>query len=175
MDVLKNIDLNLLLAIHNTSQNFIFDILMPWISSLGNIGIVWISISLALISKKKYRRVGIMCLIALILGTLTGELFLKNVVGRLRPFMSLPDARLLIEKPTSFSFPSGHTTSSFAAAAVLAGNFKRYRIPVFGLAGLIAFSRMYLLVHYPSDILGGIILGIICARIAMKIGKKYLL
>lgn len=174
MIAIKNFDINLLLAIHNTSQNPIFDVLMPFISSLGNAGLIWISMAVILMLQKKYRRVGIMCLIALLLGTITGEVILKHAIGRARPFMTLPDIKLLIEMPTTYSFPSGHTTSSFAAAAVLSRSFKRYRIPLFALAGLIAFSRMYLLVHYPSDIFAGIILGLICARIAMEIGKKYL-
>ncbi|NLZ48864.1 MAG: phosphatase PAP2 family protein, partial [Clostridiales bacterium] len=72
-----------------------------------------------------------------------------------------------ISKPSSFSFPSGHTGFSFAATGVLAKYFRKYRIPLFILASLMAFSRVYLCVHYPSDIIGGIILGLICSQISI--------
>lgn len=170
----KTFDLNLLIGIHKTTQNPFFDWFMPFVSRLGDAGLIWIIICIILLIQKKHRKTGYMCALALLLGTLSGELILKNIIGRARPFLSLPDIKLLIEAPGSFSFPSGHTTSSFAAATVIARNFRGYRIPAFFLAALIAFSRMYLFVHYPSDVLAGIILGIICARIGMIVVRKYI-
>ena len=106
-----------------------------------------------------------MALGALILSTILGEGILKHVVQRVRPSEDIPAVNLLIAKPLSYSFPSGHTASSFAVAGVLAKYFKDYAIEFLGLASLIAFSRLYLYVHYPTDVLAGIILGLICSRI----------
>jgi undecaprenyl-diphosphatase len=145
---------------------------MPIITSLGNMGLIWIIIALVLIFNKKYRDVGIMIIASFILTSIIGEGILKNLVQRLRPFIDIPTINLLISKPTSYSFPSGHTASSFAVAGIIFSTLKKFRIPAIILASLIAFSRMYLLVHYPSDILGGILLGIICFKIVLKVYKN---
>ena len=163
--MIQKIDMAILEFINNNLQNSILDNLMTIITSLGNNGMIWIVISLILIVSKKYRRVGVLCILALTLSTVIGEGILKNLVQRPRPFYEFTDINLLIEKPMSYSFPSGHTGSSFAVAGVIGMLIKKYRIPVFIFAGLIAFSRLYLFVHYPSDILGGIILGLTCSFI----------
>lgn len=142
---------------------------MVTITSLGNGGMAWILISVALIITPKYRKVGIMAICALILTTILGEGLLKNLVKRPRPFTSLSDFELLISAPTSYSFPSGHTGSSFAVAGILASQIKKSRYYVFALAILIAFSRMYLYVHYPGDVIAGIVLGLCSAQIVLYI------
>jgi undecaprenyl-diphosphatase len=145
---------------------------MVIITSLGNGGFIWIMIAFLLIGNKKYRNIGFMVLGALILSTILGEGIIKHVVQRIRPSESLPAVNLLISKPLSYSFPSGHTTSSFAVAGVLAKYFKDYALEFFGLATLIAFSRLYLYVHYPTDVLAGAILGLICSRIIIYVFNK---
>lgn len=142
---------------------------MVTITSFGNGGMAWILISVALIITPKYRKVGIMAICALILTTILGEGLLKNLVKRPRPFTSLSDFELLISAPTSYSFPSGHTGSSFAVAGILASQIKKSRYYVFALAILIAFSRMYLYVHYPGDVIAGIVLGLCSAQIVLYI------
>lgn len=174
IQVLENIDFSILNFIHLTLQNAVFDKTMPYITLLGNMGMVWIVISIILISNRKYRHVGIMCISALVLAAIFGEGILKNVIQRSRPFTHMPAISLLITKPLSFSFPSGHATSSFAAAGIIFNTLKKFRIHVIILASLIAFSRMYLFVHYPSDILGGILLGLLCSETILKIyGRRY--
>ena len=170
---INGMDYNLLMQIHSITQNSFLDSVMPYISAMGDLGAIWIIFSLVLIASKKYRMVGIMCLVALLLTSTVSEGVLKNLLHRPRPFVQYPSIQLLIPKPPSFSFPSGHTASSFAAATVIARNLKKASLPAFIIAAAIAFSRLYLMVHYPSDILGGILLGIFCAICAEAILKKY--
>jgi len=163
--MIQNIDMGILQFINNNLQNPILDKLMPSVTSLGDGGMIWILISIILMLSKKYRRVGVLSILALILSTVTGELILKNLIQRPRPFYEFPNIQLLIDKPGSYSFPSGHTASSFAVAGVIGVLIKKYRISIMILAGIMAFSRLYLFVHYPTDILGGIILGLTCSYI----------
>lgn len=125
-----------------------------------------------LISIKKYRKEGIVLLSALVLATILGEGFLKHLIKRPRPFLEVQSIKLLISKPSSYSFPSGHTTSSFAAAGVLGYYFKRYKVYFYTLAILISFSRLYLFVHYPSDVIAGTILGLFSSAVVLKFSNK---
>ena len=138
------------------------DRLMVWITSLGDNGWIWILAGIVLCLSKKYRKAGIWLLLSLELGSLTSNYILKPLFMRPRPYEGLM-LDLLIPVPGGYSFPSGHTTSSFAAAAALAMAGNPAGIPALILAALIAFSRMYLYVHYPTDIIGGIVLGTVCS------------
>lgn len=170
MNLLYNVDLSLLNFIHDGMKNSFFDFLMPVVTSIGNMGIVWILISIGLIATRKYRKVGFTCLVALALGAVIGEGFLKHLIQRPRPFVK-ESVNLVISAPKTFSFPSGHTTSSFAAATVISKRIESAKIPAWILAFMIAFSRMYLYVHYPSDVIAGAVLGASCAALALKIKK----
>lgn len=139
------------------------DAFFPVITYLGEAGIVWILFSAVLLFFKKTRRTGILVLLAMLLGFLTGELFLKNIICRPRPCMDFPDFPMLIEPPRSFSFPSGHSASGFAAAWVLFLRHRKWGWTAFILAALIAFSRIFLFVHYPTDVLAGFLLGTLFA------------
>lgn len=172
ISLIQNLDNATLLFIRNNMHGHIMDKAMVVITSLGNGGAIWIVIACVLIISKRYRKTGLMLSGALILGAVFGEGILKHVVQRIRPCASIPAANLLISKPLSYSFPSGHTTSSFAAAGVLAKYFKHYALGFFILASLIAFSRLYLYVHYPTDVLAGIILGSICSRIIIYLFSR---
>ena len=152
----------------------IMDSVMVFITTLGNSGLIWIAISLVLILNKKYRNIGYMALLALLLSSFAGDLVLKNIVHRLRPSANLSPAMLLIDKPLSYSFPSGHAMSSFAVAGVLAMQMKKYSVWFIGIATSIAFSRLYLYVHYPSDVLAGMLLGLLCSYATILIFNKYL-
>lgn len=167
MSLIQNLDNSILLYIKNNMHGHMMDRAMVIITSLGNGGIIWIVTAVLLMGNKKYRNIGFMALGALILSTILGEGILKHVVQRIRPSADIPAVNLLISKPLSYSFPSGHTTSSFAVAGVLARYFKDYALEFFGLATLIAFSRLYLYVHYPTDVLAGMILGLICSKITI--------
>lgn len=168
----QNFDFNLLQQIQNTVHSSFFDSIMPIITSVGNFGLIWIAISLLMVVKKDYRKTGILSLGAIIFSTLAGEIVLKNLVQRARPFTQLPDLQLLISAPSSWSFPSVHTTVAFAFFWTVFREKKKIAIPIFILAVAIAFSRMYLMVHYPSDVAVGVILGILSAEIVRWVYYK---
>ena len=153
------------------------DALMPLITLLGDAGIFWILCSVALIFIPKTRRVGLSMGISLLIGLLVCNVTLKPLVGRIRPYdyqmvHFQREITLLVEGLHDFSFPSGHTIASFeAATALLMGN-KKLGIPAMILAVLIAFSRLYLYVHYPTDVLASIVLGIGIAFLGTFLVKK---
>ena len=145
------------------------DVFFSTITRLGDGGIAWIILSMILLCIKSCRKYGMAMITALMLGWIIGNLTLKPLVGRIRPFAVNTAIELLIAKPTDFSFPSGHTLASFNAALALFYYNKKFGIPALTFAVLIAFSRLYLYVHYPTDIIGGILLAICCSFAACKI------
>lgn len=150
----------------------IMDALMAFFSYLGESGILWIVTGLMLIVFRKTRAAGVMVITAVAFGFIIGELCIKNIVCRPRPFYANPDIVLNISPPSGFSYPSGHSCSSFAAAVVLFMRDKRLGIPAICVASLIAFSRLYNYVHYPSDVISGILLGIISAILVVYVLKR---
>jgi undecaprenyl-diphosphatase len=161
MSLLANLDWSILNWIHAAFRNSFLDFAMPRITALGNGGAVWIACALILILSRKHRRHGLLLLIGLAAGELIGNVILKNIIARPRPCWLNPDIRLLIAIPASYSFPSGHTLSSFLAATILGRTDRRIGFAAFPLACLIAFSRLYLYVHFPSDVLCGALIGIV--------------
>lgn len=137
------------------------DFLMPKITVLGNSGIIWIIAAIVLLATKKYRRGGLALAVGLIAMLVIGNLTLKPLIARTRPFELIEGIELLISAPSGFSFPSGHTMSSVVAASILTMIDKRFGYVAIPLAVLIAFSRLYLYVHFLTDILGGIFIGAI--------------
>lgn len=168
---IEKFDLDLLLSIHQRLQNSFFDTVMPVITYLGNVGAIWFIIALVLIGIKKYRPVGIMIFVAMGIGFIIGDIGIKHLVARPRPFVTYP-VDLLITAPASFSFPSGHSLSSFAAATVIARSIPRLSLPIFILAALIAFSRVYLFVHYPLDVIVGLIIGVSIGWLVTGLWKR---
>ncbi len=148
------------------------DFLMPKITLLGNAGLFWIALAVVLLIPKKTRRAGVAMGIALVLGLIFCNGTLKPLVARVRPYDVKGIMPYLIEVQHDFSFPSGHTTASFEGAAVVFLYNKKWGIAALVLAALIAFSRMYLYVHYPSDILAGVVLGVLFAYIGMRVSNK---
>ena len=143
------------------------DAIIPLITKLGDAGIIWILLSIVLLIIPKTRKSGVILAVALCVDVVLCNGILKNLFKRIRPCDVNTAIQLLVVKPDDFSFPSGHTAASFAAVAALyfAGERKLW-IPALVLAVFIAFSRLYLYVHYPTDILGGIIVGIIAGYIS---------
>lgn len=170
---MQEFEIEILDYIQGNLKNGFLDTVMPFVTMCGNMGIFWVAIALIISAKAKYRRCSITMLIGLIVGVIIGNLIIKNAVQRDRPCWIVDVSDMLISNPQDFSFPSGHTLSSFCAASILFYYDKRLGVPSFAAAILIAFSRMYLYVHFPSDILGGAMLGVITAGITVKATNKY--
>lgn len=171
MEFIQKLDFAILDCIYKL-KNPVLDTVMPVITSLANIGFVWILICLVCLTVKKARKCGIAGLFALAMNFLVSNLFLKNLIARKRPFSFNKAVKLLINAPADFSFPSGHTSASFAAATVIYAFNRKCGISAYVLACLIAFSRLYLYVHYPSDVAGGAVIGTLCGVITIKLLKK---
>lgn len=159
--------------IQNHMRSDVLDLAMPLITKLGDGGLLWILCCLILLLHPKTRRAGAVAAISLALEALLCNLLLKPLVARPRPFDVNPTVTLLIPRPHDFSFPSGHSGASFACAAALF--FVRQKLWPFALAlaALIAFSRLYLYVHYPTDVLAGIVLGFLTGWAAKKAVEKW--
>lgn len=138
----------------------ITDSVMTFITGLGDSGKIWIVCMILLLLIPKTRKAGLAMGIALALEIVCCNIILKPFVARIRPCDVNTAVQLLMERPLDYSFPSGHTASSFAAASVLYFGRKMLWIPAAALAGLIGFSRLYLYVHYPTDVLTGAMIGI---------------
>lgn len=160
-----NFDWTILQWIQENLRCTALDFLMPKITMLGNSGMIWIAIALVMLCTKKYRKHGIILLVGLLIGLLVGNVCLKNLVARARPCWIDPGVPLLIGNPTDYSFPSGHTLSSVIAATILYDTDKRFGIPAIILAVLIAFSRLYLYVHFPTDVLAAALLGVLIGKL----------
>jgi undecaprenyl-diphosphatase len=173
MYAIQNLDNSILEFIQINMRSIIGDRIMVWITWLGNGITIWAIIGLALIISKKYRKHGVMIVAALILCFLVGNLSIKPIVARTRPFDVMPLlGGLLVKAPTDFSFPSGHTMCAFASSVVIFNMNKKIGIFTLILSSLIGFSRLYLYVHYPSDVFGGMIIGILVGIITTIIFKS---
>lgn len=148
------------------------DAVMIFFTRLGDDGILWIALGVGFLFFKKTRRCGVYILLSLLLSALIGKVFLKNLIERPRPFMVDSSVVLKITPPGSFSFPSGHTLDAFTSATAIYFSDRKTGIVAFVVASLIAFSRMYLFLHYPTDILGGIIIGVCVAVLVVKMKEK---
>ncbi len=140
------------------------DAVMPVITVLGDAGIFWIAAAVVLLFIPKYRKIGLSMGAALLMGVLLCNVTLKPLVARIRPYDYQLEhfgktIQLLIPAQHDFSFPSGHTIASFEAAVAIVIRNRKIGIPAMVLAVLIAFSRLYLYVHYPTDVLASIVLG----------------
>jgi len=167
---INSVDNYILFFIRKYLKNKYLDILMPFTTRLGNLGFIWIVMAIILMLDKPYRAIGNSVILTLLLGTAMGEGIVKHVVRRVRP-CKYKSYNLLIEMPITYSFPSGHALSSFAVAEVLSMSFGQYKFIFMGIAFLIAFSRLYLDVHYPTDVIAGIIIGILCSKLIFIILK----
>ena len=164
----QNLDGEILLQIQ---QHLRTDMLTPFMKSvtfLGNGGWFWILCAVVLLAIPKTRKTGYAAVLSLIFGVIVTNLLLKNIVARPRPFAEIEALIPLIAKPTDFSFPSGHTTASFAVALVMLRMLpKKIGIPAVVLAALVAFSRLYLGVHYPTDVLAGFVVALVGSSLAV--------
>lgn len=176
METITEIDLQILEFIRRYFTCGFMDSIMPGITFLGNVGFIWIAAAVIFLAVKRYRKTGMGLVCGLAGSGLICNLILKNIVARERPFTVNETVSLLISAPLDYSFPSGHTTSSFAAAAVIMHNDKKLGTAAYILASLIAFSRLYLYVHFLSDVIFGALLGtvigVVCSRLLDKKFEK---
>lgn len=164
-------DLPILDWIAANMQSDFMDFIMPIITLFGEAGIFWIAWGALLLIFPKYRKAGFGMLLALIFGLIVCNMILKPWVMRPRPYdfqlaVYGKEIAMLIEKQHDFSFPSGHTIACFEASVVLMLTHKKMGIPALILAVLVSFSRLYLYVHYPSDVIVSVILGTAFAFLA---------
>ena len=160
----EHFDLPILAWIAEHLRTALGDAVMPVITLLGDAGIFWIAVAVVFLFIPKYRKIGLGMGAALIIGLLICNVTLKPLCARIRPYDYLAQkdviVNLLIEAQHDFSFPSGHTIASFEAATVMMIHNRKLGIPALSLAILIAFSRLYLYVHYPTDVICSVILGV---------------
>ncbi len=157
--------LHALQGIHTPFLNAI----MILVSHLGDRGTLFVFIGVGLCLFKDTRKMGLTILLSMIFALFLNEYGLKHLFLRARPAWVDHSVPMLISIPTDYSFPSGHTFASFAFATSVYLHSKMYGRWAYGLATLIGFSRLYLFVHYPSDVLGGMIFGIVAGYVSYKI------
>ncbi len=151
---------------HNKFTDFIF----PLLSRMGNGGAVWLAIAFYFGYSKITRPFALMLFFSLALSHVLSQI-LKPIIGRPRPFVVHPCGRLLIHTPGGYSCPSGHSATSFAAATIILIADRRFGLLAFCMAFGIAFSRVFLFVHYPSDTIIGSLLGVLCAILVLYLYK----
>lgn len=165
-----NLDANILLMIQEYIRTPYLTPIFKFITTLGDHGDIWILIAVILLCFKRTRKFGVLALIALFFAYLIDNVLLKSIIARVRPYEVIDNLHILINKPHDFSFPSGHTGSSFAAAIIIYQALPRkYGVLIIALATLIGISRLYLGVHYPSDVIGGAIIGSLIGMSVYKI------
>lgn len=177
MDFIQTIDYEILSAI---VQHVRSDLLTPvflCITHLGDGGLLWLLTAALCLSRRATRPCGVAILLALVLGLFAGNLVIKNLVARPRPFQTYPELFHLIDQG-GYSFPSAHAMSSFAAATVVFLFFRRRGqlwpgLVLLTMAALIAFSRLYVCVHYPSDVICGTLLGICLGCVAIALVRRF--
>lgn len=158
-------------------HNEVLDFIVPKITFLGDAGWFWILVALLFLILPYNRKIGVQAAIALVLTALVCNIILKPGIMRCRPCWLEPDVALLVKIPHDFSFPSGHSNASFAVATCIFSRNKKLGIPALILAAMIAISRLYVFVHWPTDVMAGIVVGIcggiISYFIVEFLNKKY--
>lgn len=172
LEALVHLDGSILLWIQEYIRNDFLTPIMKFITHLGDHGMIWIAAAALCLLIGKTRKTGILMTFSLLGSLLINNLILKNLVARIRPYEAVEGLHRIIEAQGDLSFPSGHTGSSFAAAVVIYCMCpKRYGIPALLLAGLIALSRLYAGVHYPTDVIAGAVTGTLIALLICRLYK----
>lgn len=175
LQLINQLDVTILLYVQEHIRNSIMTPVLKLITSLGDGGAVWLFLILCLLLHKRTRRTGITALVAFVIVYITNDLMLKNVIARARPFDVLSQLHILIKPPTDYSFPSGHTAISFAVAGVICSSGDRkWKIGALLLAFIMGFSRIYVGVHYPSDVICGAIEGFIISLLVSLYSRYHI-
>lgn len=170
---LQNLDGALLLAVQSLRQDWL-DPLVVCYTHLGDAGAVWIALGLLLLCFRPTRKAGAAALLALVLGLVCTNLTLKPLVSRPRPWLSLAELVPLVAEHDPNSFPSGHTCAAFAACVAWFVTLPRKWGTVAVTAAVcMGLSRLYVGVHYPSDVLVGALVGSLCGLAACRLVNEY--
>ena len=173
MNWLVNMEGGILLFIQENLRMPVLNEIMCFITRLGDKGYIWIAFAIVMLLFKRTRRAGAVCAAALLLSLLVTNITLKNIIQRIRPYEVINSLKILVDAEHSFSFPSGHSSSSLAAGWAMFRTLpKKWGVPALALGIVIALSRMYVGVHYPTDVLGGVIIGVTVAELAILICRK---
>ncbi len=168
-----NIDGQILLFIQEYVRNTICDIFFKTITHLGDAGIFWIVLTIVLLCFRQTRKAGIYSACGLLASLVVNNLILKNLVGRIRPYELVEGLQCIVAPAIDDSFPSGHTGASFASAVSMYRQLpRRFAVILIVLASLIALSRLYVGIHYPTDVLGGLVTGIGIGLLANVVGDR---
>lgn len=170
--MMQQLELAILDWIQKYLRSPVMDTLVPMFTKLNDNGEIWIILAVLLFLLKKHRQAGLSVGAGLLLNLVVCNWTLKPLVGRIRPFMVNTAVELLVKAPSSASFPSGHTASSFAVVGALWAVKHPLWKPAAVVAALMAFSRLYLYVHWPTDILGGIVVGWLCGWFGAKLVQR---
>ena len=175
MEWLLEMDGQFLLWLKETCAHPVLDNIMIFVSALGDGGFLWIALGLLFLfmgaKHKIWQKRGLFLLLSLAANALVCNLLLKPLVNRTRPYDLLGYA-ILIPPVGDASFPSGHTSASFAAATAIYAMNKKWGITAYAFAALMGFSRLYLGVHFPTDVLFGAMVGMAVAKIVVHIFRK---
>lgn len=173
IDYITQFDFSILDLIQYYLRSEFMDNLMVFLSHIGEGGLIWFLIAIPMLFFKKTRVCAVVMILSMGVTLLLGEFLIKNLVGRVRPCNINTEIEMLIKRPSSFSFPSGHTSSSFAAATTIFQWNKKYGVIALVLAVLIGFSRLYNYVHFPTDVLAGMLFGIFVSLLTYHLVKRY--
>ena len=170
--LIDTFDKDVMIFIKNSLYVKNIGIVMSFISFLGNLGFIWIVTAVYFSIKDRNKWVGIVMTVSLLVSFITVDLMIKGVFDRERPFEAIEGIALMTNKPFTSSFPSGHAASSFLAAVVLSHFYMRRSIYFFLLAFMISISRIYLFLHYPSDMAAGMLFGLAIGYFSIFLFKK---
>ena len=181
LEALQTLDGSILLWIQEFVRNDLLDAFFSFYTRLSDHGELWIGLCIIALCSRKTRKAGALGLVALLLGHVVTSEILKNLIQRPRPFFDVAGLATVIEPPDSTSFPSGHSCASFAAAGTLiAVLHRKHDWPKWGsvvlavMAALMALSRIYVGVHYPTDIIAGSLVGLLCSAVVVRyLGPAY--
>ena len=164
---IQNVDAGILLWLQETLRGGVLDAPLKLLTTLGNAGILWIALSAVMLCFPKTRRAGLLALAAMGICYLFNDVLIKGLAARPRPFVTVPELWPMVAPPGSWSFPSGHTCSSFAAAGIWLRTLERgwMKAAALILAALMGFSRLFVGVHYPSDVLAGMCVGLLGSQL----------
>ncbi len=172
MDALGQIEGQFLLWVQAFLRNGITDPILSFYTKLGDHGLLWIALCIGLLVIPRTRRAGLTGLLALVFSLLFTNVLIKNIVARTRPWLIIEGLIPLVTERDPNSFPSGHTSAAFAAATAFFHTMpRRQGIAALALAAVMGLSRLYVGVHFPSDVLCGALMGILCGTLAWKISR----